>query len=143
MKALTLFPRHADAIARGEKWVENRTWQTGYRGPVAIHAGVGGPREELAQFPSRRIVAIADLVAVRHLNDLYAKDRDRVLHDCGLTPQQIIRHAHTIGPQCWIFKSVRPVDIPWEVGLLGLWNIHPYDLPDWQSLPCVAQDFNQ
>jgi len=41
MKALTISQPYASLIASGEKWVENRTWATRYRGPLAIHAGRG------------------------------------------------------------------------------------------------------
>ncbi len=40
MKALTLQQPWATLIAEGHKRVENRTWQTAYRGPLAIHAGL-------------------------------------------------------------------------------------------------------
>lgn len=39
MKALTVRQPWADAIAHGTKRVENRTWRTGCRGLVLIHAG--------------------------------------------------------------------------------------------------------
>ena len=39
MKALTIHQPYAELIRRGEKVIENRTWPTSYRGPLAIHAG--------------------------------------------------------------------------------------------------------
>ncbi|MEP3114129.1 ASCH domain-containing protein [Nisaea sp.] len=39
MKALSIQQPWAEAIVRGYKPVENRTWFTGYRGPLLIHAG--------------------------------------------------------------------------------------------------------
>jgi len=39
MKVLTVRQPWAWAIVHGGKVVENRTWLTSYRGPVAIHAG--------------------------------------------------------------------------------------------------------
>jgi len=39
MKAVTIYQPYAELIARGEKRVENRSWRTDYRGPLAIHAG--------------------------------------------------------------------------------------------------------
>lgn len=38
MKALSLYPQNAAAVAWGEKLVEYRSWQTKYRGPVLICA---------------------------------------------------------------------------------------------------------
>lgn len=39
MKALTIKQPWATLIALGEKKFETRSWQTKYRGPLAIHAG--------------------------------------------------------------------------------------------------------
>lgn len=41
MKALTVRQPWASLIVTGYKDVENRTWPTLHRGPLAIHAGVG------------------------------------------------------------------------------------------------------
>lgn len=38
MKALSLHPENAAAVAWGDKLVEYRTWQTKYRGPLLICA---------------------------------------------------------------------------------------------------------
>src|SRR4051794_28642658 len=35
----------ASLIAPGHKLIENRTWQTSYRGPLLIHAGLSIDRE--------------------------------------------------------------------------------------------------
>lgn len=40
MRALSIRQPYAWAIIAGLKPVENRTWYSGYRGPLAIHAGV-------------------------------------------------------------------------------------------------------
>lgn len=50
MKALTLTEPYATLVLNGWKRYETRSWQTRYRGPLAIHAaatfnGVGGKRE--------------------------------------------------------------------------------------------------
>ena len=39
MKALTICQPYAELVLRGEKPVENRTWEMTYRGPLLIHAG--------------------------------------------------------------------------------------------------------
>ena len=40
MKIITIRQPWAHLIARGSKNIENRTWQTSYRGPVLIHASL-------------------------------------------------------------------------------------------------------
>lgn len=48
MKALSIRQPYAWLIVNGLKDVENRTWRTGYRGPVLIHAGKTYPKGEYA-----------------------------------------------------------------------------------------------
>jgi hypothetical protein len=38
MKAISLWQPWASAVALGSKRIETRSWQTSYRGPIAIHA---------------------------------------------------------------------------------------------------------
>ena len=45
MRALTLTQPWAEAVASGLKVWETRSWQTSYRGPIAIHAAKGFPKE--------------------------------------------------------------------------------------------------
>lgn len=51
MKAISLTQPWATAIAVGVKQWETRSWPTGFRGPVAIHAAKGMPKwaKEFAQ----------------------------------------------------------------------------------------------
>lgn len=46
MKALSIRQPYAWLIVNGIKDVENRTWHTGYRGPVLIHAGKTYPKRD-------------------------------------------------------------------------------------------------
>lgn len=66
MKALTISQPYANLIASGEKWVENRTWHTDYRGPLAIHAGRGTQyltHWELGAYPTGVVIAVCRLIA--------------------------------------------------------------------------------
>lgn len=47
MKALTVRQPWAQLIALGVKSIETRSWSTGYRGPLAIHAGKAKPEAHL------------------------------------------------------------------------------------------------
>jgi len=58
VKALTVKQPWAGAIALGWKTIENRTWSTGYRGPLAIHAGASIDRD--ARHDPRMRAALAD-----------------------------------------------------------------------------------
>jgi len=125
MKALTISQPFADLIARGEKWVENRTWSTDYRGPLAIHAGRGTQyltRADLANYTTGAIVATCDLVAV--VNRLApTREQIRELESAGYTWEQLNAHQYADGPLCWVLLEVRPA-IPVAInGRQGLWDV--------------------
>ena len=130
MKAITISQPYASLIASGEKWIENRTWHTSYRGALAIHAGKGTQymtRKELAAVPHGCIVATARLVecvelsTVRILCGPGAKS-DREMHS-GRAWTEIRDHKHAEGPWLWILSDIvaLPEPIPF-CGAQGLWD---------------------
>lgn len=129
-KALTIRQPYAWAIARGHKPIENRSWTTAYRGPLAIHAAskwdddweyalcevVDKIRAQGGELPSSlaadkpysltgRIVAVADLVGIC----------TKARCDCG--PWAIWGQAH------WRLENARLLDGPKVRGRLGLWDL--------------------
>lgn len=127
MKALTIQQPWAALIAAGVKLCENRTWNTSYRGLLAIHAGSkrhprGG--EEEAEYSARldavpgcrslgRIVAVATLCNVLSYEDVPDEFFDE-------------QFAFVEGPFCWILADVTPIPEavqPYVRGSLGLWNL--------------------
>ncbi len=116
MKALTICQPYAELIARGEKLIENRTWATSYRGPLAIHAGKSRAwmdLEDTIKYPGMAfgaIVALARLRGCCRIEDL---------------PLDLRGSEHANGPWCWILIDVRRIaPIPCK-GAQGLW--------DWQQ----------
>ena len=121
MKAITVQQPWAWAIAYGGKRVENRTWSTTYRGPLAIHAGKRIDRgvEDLVAglagvdtLPGKvnilgAIVATATLVAV---------------HRSGREPNCSPWAAH--GQYHFVLDHVRPLATPIACnGALGFWDV--------------------
>lgn len=103
MKALTVRQPWAWAIIHGPKRIENRTWRTTYRGPLAIHAGrsTAWLRERLpdgTKVPADPLVfgAIIGLVDVIDCVPV---------SDAGPDP-------FASGPFCWILKNPRPLRDP-------------------------------
>ncbi|NQU22277.1 MAG: ASCH domain-containing protein [Candidatus Nealsonbacteria bacterium] len=127
MKAITIEQPWASAIMAGVKRVENRTWATAHRGPLAIHAGktVDPTAEEslraagidpapFRNAPRGAILGTVELVDVVRLNEQrtlpgYADD---------LTEDPL-----ATGPICWVLASPRPLaePIPYR-GQQGLWR---------------------
>lgn len=77
MRILTVKQPWAYAIAAGWKDIENRSWGTAYRGPIAIHAGLDVDEEFTSHYPEGtptppyvhaltrgHIIAVVDLLDV-------------------------------------------------------------------------------
>ena len=117
MRALSVRPPWAWAIAHAKKRIENRSWPTSYRGPLAIHASQNFSRSETAElerivgrkvdpalFIRGAFVALADLV------DVVAAD--------SVDPSPWL-----CGPYAWLLKAVRPLSVAIPAsGRLGLWR---------------------
>lgn len=124
-KALSIHQPYADLIVRGEKFVENRTWATPWRGLLLIHASKGSrylSPEKLAEYPTGCLVGAADLVAVVRLP---------LVDDGQLTPGQaevVRQHEHAEGPFGWVLANVRRFDWPlaWR-GAQGVFEVRCRD----------------
>ena len=131
MKAITISQPYASLIASGEKWIENRIWNTYYEGPIAIHAGKGTQymtRKELANVPHGCIVATAfleecvklqtviDAMNVAGIGDLPRANVSR-------TWRELREHPHAEGPWLWVLRDIvaLPEPIPFN-GAQGLWE---------------------
>src|SRR5579863_10246115 len=116
MKALSIRPPWAWAIAHAGKRIENRSRRTKYRGPIAIHASqtlkeidirrleaVLGRRVNPERFTCGAIIATASLVDV--------------------LPVEKCCNRWALGPYCWVLRKIRPLKSPIYVkGTLGLWD---------------------
>lgn len=129
MKALTLTQPWAELVAAGLKQWETRSWSTGYRGLVAIHAAKGFPREArefaavergLGRVPARivlgAVVAVATLVDVKRTEEV------------GPSLSGLERHLgdYTPGRFAWQLADVHRLSEPIGCrGALGLWTPSP------------------
>ena len=117
MKALSIRQPYAWLIVNGIKDVENRTWRTGYRGPVLIHAGKTYPKGEHAD----------DFDAYEHQG--FPADRDGMLGGIvGIaTITGCVTHSASrwwIGPVGFTLANARPLPalIPCK-GELGFFDV--------------------
>jgi hypothetical protein len=130
MKALTISQPFASLIASGEKWIENRIWYTSYRGPLAIHAGKGLQylsRQELADFPSGCVIAIANLVACQQIKTIRCCEKsepEKLVPFTKKTWREVFQHEHTEGPFCWFLEDVKPIDPFYCRGGQRIWNVN-------------------
>ena len=114
MKAVTICQPYADMIARGEKPIENRTWPTAYRGPLAIHAGTSRAWLEADDEAERPGMAFGAIVATAQLVDCV-----RVAE----LPPELRNHHEANGPWCWILTGIEPLEPPCPCrGARGVWE---------------------
>jgi len=153
IRALTICQPHAHYVALPDddpaaKRVENRVWRTDYRGYVAIHAGASRAWLDSGDFPVDRgvlvfsaVLCIARLRACIHIdtiNRALATPRcagdQAIIEDLGW----VLEHAHTTGPICWVFDSVRILEAPMPArGARGLWEWTPPGPLRFRSAPSV------
>lgn len=112
--AVTVCQPYAELIARGDKPIENRTWPTRHRGPLAIHAGKSREWLSDGDETSHPGMAFGAVVALAELYDCVQLS--------GLPPE-LVGHAHANGPWCWLLRNVRRVTPTPYRGAQGLWRI--------------------
>ena len=136
MKTLTVCQPYADLIDHGEKWVENRTWPTSYRGPLAIHAGKSTRYlscKEIGQYRTGVIVCTCELMACVRLAGMQALAAGRFAPEdepdflrLGWKRGDalaITMHKHAEGPWLWVLGNIRPIRPRVAArGKQGLWN---------------------
>ena len=128
MKAITISQPFASLIASGEKWCENRTWPTSYRGLLAIHAGKGMQyldRSELQAYPTGCVVAVCRLIECVQVSSLRDRIRDGTQYP-GLSlgrMQQLLEHEHCEGPYAFVLDDIQALTDPIKAkGAQGLWE---------------------
>jgi len=152
VKALTLHEPWASLIAYGWKEVETRDWYTGYRGPLAIHAGLRNPDPtelsritfalghrgfEVPELTFGAVVCVCQLVACvpTDLADIASK---KLKPDfCPKRGWQFERQfgIYDSGRWAWILRDVQRLDRPLAArGLRKLWN--------WQAPPDLPRHFS-
>lgn len=136
MKVLTIRQPFATLIVLGIKHIENRAWQTPYRGALAIHAGkaydrtgfhyarqkcadlgIPFPAEDAFQFGG--IVGIANLMGMIYINVDNEEDGDYAHYeDDWLKWWDRDEYG-------WILKGSRPTEFVPLRGRLHLWDLPP------------------
>jgi hypothetical protein len=118
-------------IAAGVKRVETRSWQTRYRGELAIHASLGKvdrknpfTRRLLALLPEEKLHQ--GLVVCRCvLKDCVPMD-DAFLRWIDTQPTEKLCGEYAPGRFAWILEQVEPLETPVPAkGHLGLWQWEP------------------
>jgi len=129
-KALTVREPWASAIVYAGKDIENRTWQTHYRGPIAIHAGAafdeadldllvkqvkGGPKKELRYWLKKGMS--------KHWETFDLADPGNIV-GIGMLVDCVDKSSSPWyeGEWGWLIQGVIPIQPVPMKGALGLWN---------------------
>jgi hypothetical protein len=150
MKALSLTQPWATLIAIGAKRIETRSWSTSYRGPIAIHAAKGMPRDcrefayadpagqvlndagillggDCRDLPRGALVALATLTGIARTEDIIAWSQ-------GLLRHEIDFGDYSPGRFGWVLADVVALQAPIPCkGALGLWDVPPQILEHIES----------
>jgi hypothetical protein len=145
-KALSVRQPFAELLVTGLKPVENRTWDTDHRGPLAIHAAQTFTAEEARQaamladsgvplpteFPTACILGIVRLVDVIHVDETPDSKSEWMTYlrrigyqfgdrEVGGVVDSIIDHLE--GDYCWIIDTPRKfTELQYLQGRLGLFT---------------------
>lgn len=115
MKALSIRQPWAWLIVTGNKDIENRSWQTNYRGPLLIHAGRAIDPRSLDQIerryglriPAKKLLR-GGIIGVLELVDVVREYRSPWFDGEGFA---------------WVLANPHPLDFVEMSGQLGLFDI--------------------
>lgn len=127
MKAISLWQPWATAVSLGHKRIETRSWNTNYRGPLAIHAAKRfGPDErafaqsECAYGRLPKELPLGAIVATCILHDVVRAEQivDRI------GPIEKLYGDYGPGRYCWLLKNIKP--LPQPIGCTGRQGFFEY-----------------
>ena len=131
MKALSIKEPWASLIAAGVKSIETRSWQTSYRGELAIHASLAKVNtadplmgQLLSLLPGRELHQ--GMVVCRcGLKDFVPMDSS-FLQWIDTQPTEKLCGNYAPGRFAWILEQVKPLESPQPAkGHLSLWEWEP------------------
>ncbi len=135
MKALTLYQPWASAVSLGLKKFETRSWSTGYRGPILIHAGkkidwilrqailirVRALAPDRVKDLAEHSLTLGSIVAVARLDACWPTDR---IDDYGgVSDLELCCGDFSPGRFAWMLEDVIRLAEPISCrGAQGLWD---------------------
>jgi hypothetical protein len=132
-KGLSIAQPWASAVAFAGKDIENRSWRSHYRGPLAIHAS-GTVYKDNLDYRCRVIRGGDKRPVIDWINrgrrrfGLEPEDRDNIIVSHIIAIAMFVDTVEKSsspwfgGEWGWVLKGIVPIEpIPW-VGALGLWE---------------------
>jgi len=136
VQVLSIRQPWAEMILTGDKWCENRSWKTGYRGRLYIHSSrIDSLPDEDWDFyklakdklTTGAIVGHCELVEILWMGEdngaNWCKTIDYVGENHRDLPMDGDETTHVMGPYCWILKKPKRLRKPIPTGgKLRLWK---------------------
>ena len=136
VQVLSIRQPWAELILTGDKWCENRSWKTGYRGRLYIHASRCDslPAEDWKFYKLAKdkmttgaIVGHVELVDIVWMGDDNFENWNKVFDHVGEhhpdLPTEGDEIVHVEGPYCWILKKPKRLrKVISTGGKLRLWQ---------------------
>lgn len=147
MKIITLTQPHATLVALNAKKIETRSWGTSHRGPLAIHAAKGFPKDARAlckekifaevleragyyhpdDLPLGEVLATCNLIAVKQMNELHVFPACRSYttqkHTWLLNEQERAFGFYAVGRWMWLLDEIIKFNKPIPArGYQRIWN---------------------
>lgn len=143
MRILTVKQPWAHLIIHGAKNVENRTWKTDYRGPIAIHAGLTPVGKDE---PVWGMIEIKD----EETGEVSTPELDygKIIGVVELVECIDFTKVHPLnfatkwaeGPWVWVFRNKVALEEPIPMtGGLGLRELHPDFIKSWEELAAYGR----
>ncbi|MDR3349675.1 MAG: ASCH domain-containing protein [Acidaminococcales bacterium] len=132
LKALSLRPPWADAVASGEKTAEIRSWTTDYRGDILICASQRDPNLSALEnrlFVCGHAIAIATLFAIEPFTEKHRKAA-AYEDDWEIEPKKY----------AWLFKDVVAIE---PIPVKGKLHLFEVELDEEQIRQVSINDFDK
>ena len=118
MKLLTIKQPWCWCILFAGKDIENRVWQTPYRGPLLIHAGKGGTKSEHQRIA--QVVWEEDGIRIPRFEDMPRGGIVGVVDLVGVVTEEDAQSTWFGGPYGLVLANPRPLPFYPMKGQLGL-----------------------
>ena len=139
VRVLSIRQPWAELILTGDKWCENRSWKTNYRGRLYIHASrcESLPAEDWKFYKLSKdklitgaivgFVELIDIVAMEEDNfENWNKVMDYISENHPDLPVEADETMYLNGPYCWILKKPKRLRKPIPTG--GKLRVWKFDL---------------
>ena len=123
MKVLTIREPYATLIKDKVKYIETRSFNTKYRGPIYIHAGLAKDKikEEIKPLIKSELM-YGYIICKANLVDSIYMDEEFIESEKKKDYNNFICGRYEVGRYAWVLSDIEVIKPIKAKGQLGLWN---------------------